>query len=426
VLLTRSVAAAVGVAPGDRVLLGGVPLAVGRLFDGAAAGAAADMDCGGILPVDFVEARSSQPQAADPMAQLVAPAGWASMPADEVAVVSADTAARLGGALHAVSFYTPDTARAARLAQDLARMTPVPVAATAGHGVYRHVLGTVVAASGAGDLLFPILLGGLVIFGTMLGSVADREREIYTFSALGLAPRHVAMLFLSESAVYSLIGGMGGYLLANGTLRALTLLADRGWVTVPEMNMTSTHTIVTMLLVMATVLASAVYPAVRASRSANPGLLRAWRPPPPEGDTMDMLFPFTVSEYDLTGVASFLKEHFDSHSDTGIGRFMARDSRIAREPDGGLCLRAFVTLAPFDLGVSQDFLLRSAPSRIPGIDEVRIRLGRRSGQPKDWTRLNRVFLDDLRQQFLIWRSLRHDAMEGYRRRTVAGLGGEDA
>jgi len=76
--------------------------------------------------------------------------------------------------------YTQGTSEATDIAEDLARMLPSPIAATRANGVYRHVLGTVLAASGIRDLFFPVLLGGLVIFGTMLGSVADREREIYT------------------------------------------------------------------------------------------------------------------------------------------------------------------------------------------------------------------------------------------------------
>jgi len=43
--------------------------------------------------------------------------------------------------------------------------------------------------SGFGDVLVPLLLGGFIVFSTMLGSIIDREKEIYTFSALGLAPR---------------------------------------------------------------------------------------------------------------------------------------------------------------------------------------------------------------------------------------------
>ncbi len=233
--------------------------------------------------------------------------------------------------------------------------------------------------------------------------------------------------------VYSLLGGMGGYLLAQATMKVLSFLAEYGWVQVPEMNMSSTNTIVTILIVMGTVLVSSIYPAIKASRSANPGLLRVWRPPQPEGDVLDLVFPFTVSEYDITGVVSFLKEHFDNHGDTGLGRFMARDTRLVRGRSTAeaaafraLGLDSELALAPFDLGVSQSFAMRSAPSEIPGIDEVRIRLVRKSGQPKDWQRLNKVFLDDLRRQFLIWRSIPHETMEGYRQETLTALHEADA
>jgi hypothetical protein len=235
----------------------------------------------------------------------------------------------------------------------------------------------------------------------------------------------VATLFFAESMVYSLIGGLGGYLLAQGTLKVLGILSEYGIVRVPEMNMSSTNTIATILLVMATVLVSAIYPAVKASKSANPGLMRMWRPPAPQGDVLDLVFPFTVSAYDITGVVSFLREHFGNHTDTGLGRFMTSNVHLVKEKDGSLGLDASLALAPFDLGVSQTFALRSSPSEIPGIDEVRVVLHRLSGQPKDWRRLNKVFLDDLRQQFLIWRSIPHETMEIYRQRTLTALGEGD-
>ena len=133
------------------------------------------------------------------------------------------------------------------------------------------------------------------------------------------------------------------------------------------------------------------------------------------------MFPFTVSEYDLTGVVSFLQEHFEHFSDTGLGAFMARDTQMVKYADGSLGLKSYVALAPFDLGVTQDFELRSAPSEIKGIDEVKIRLNRRSGQPADWMRLNRNLFDDLRTQFLLWRSIPKEAMEHYREQTLTRL-----
>ena len=425
VLVTEAMGRALEVQPGDVVLLAGQRLRVGALLDAVQVSDTKDMDGSSILPADFTEASSAQQSQMDEGDEdaLLVQRNWASLPVDSVAIVSAHTAEALGARLYGLMLYTQGTSEATDIAEDIARMLPTPIAATRSNGVYRHVLGTVLAASGVKDLFFPILLGGLVIFGTMLGSVADREKEIYTFSALGLAPRHVATLFFAESMVYSLLGGMGGYLLAQATTKTLEVLAEYGIVRVPEMNMSSTNTIVTILIVMLTVLISAIYPAIKASKSANPGLLRIWRPPEPDGDVLDLVFPFTVSEYDITGVVSFLREHFANHSDTGLGQFMTSEVGLVREDDGALGLDAFLALAPFDLGVSQEFALRSTPSEIPGIDEVRVVLRRRSGQPKDWQRLNKVFLDDLRQQFLIWRSIPHDTMEMYRDRTLTEIGG---
>jgi hypothetical protein len=394
-------------------------------MDAVELSAAKDMDTSSIIPADFTETSSSQSNytEGEEEMEMMSQRNWASLPVDQVAVLSADTAKSLGASLYGLQIYTKDSTSAIQIAENLARILSCPIPATRDNGVYRHLLGTVLKASGAKDLFFPIVLGGLVIFGTMLGSVADRKKEIYTFSALGLAPKHVATLFFAESMVYALIGGLGGYLLAQGTLKVLGVASEYGLVRVPEMNMSSSNTIVTILIVMATVLISSVYPAVKASKSANPGLMRIWRPPEPNGDVMDLVFPFTVSQYDITGVVSFLQEHFGNHTDTGLGRFMTSHVELVKEKSGELGLDANLALAPFDLGVSQSFSLRSTPSEIPGIDEVRVVLTRSSGQPKDWQRLNKVFLDDLRQQFLIWRSIPRQTMELYRQRTLTALGG---
>ncbi len=425
VFMTEAVARLLKVEPGDQVVVKGIPATVGPLLSATRFSAIVDMDNSSVIPIDYAQMQETQAgqmtaAADDLMAEQI---NWANLPTDSVVIMADADCARAGGKVSVVHLYTEDTDTASRLAEDFARMMDrTPIMATRQNGVYRHVLGTVVAASGVGDLLFPILLGGLVIFGTMLGSVADREKEIYTFSALGLAPPHVASLFFAEAMVYSVLGGMGGYLFAQGIMKILTGLAAYGLVTVPEINYSSTNAIVTILIVMVTVLISAIYPAIKASKSANPGLLRSWRPPPPKGDVYDIVFPFTVSEYDLTGVVSFLKEHFENFSDTGLGAFMARDTEMVRYDDGALGLKAYLALAPFDLGVTQSFSLRSTPSEIKGIDEVQIQLKRLSGQPGDWVRLNRNLFDDLRTQFLLWRSIPKDVMEQYRETTLTHFG----
>jgi hypothetical protein len=259
----------------------------------------------------------------------------------------------------------------------------------------------------------------------MLGSITDREKEIYTFSALGLGPAHVGFLFFAEAAVYAVVGGMGGQLLAQAVALATKQMAQWGWIQPASLNFSSTNSLFAIAIVMGTVLISAIYPAIRASRSANPGLARSWKMPKPAGDEITATFPFTVSSYDITGVMSFLAEHFRQHDDAGLGIFACTDVRVLRRgQDGELALEAQLALAPFDLGVTQAFELAAAPSEIPGVDEVTIRARRLSGAKPDWQRANKVFIHDLRRQFLLWRTLANETIEEYRQQTLGALASE--
>jgi len=329
-------------------------------------------------------------------------------------------AERLGGGIRSITIYPNDVAGIQQMAQNVARVSELPTYVGDSGGVHRLIFTSLATASGWRDLMIPISLGGLIIFATMLGSVSDREREIYTFSSLGLAPPHVASLFFAEASVYAVIGGMGGYLLGQVVARIMGWFASMGYVSVPSMNYSSTNAIVTILIVMCTVLISTIYPAAKASRSANPGIQRSWKIPAPQGDLYDLLFPFTVSAYDITGVVSFLKEHFDNYTDTSLGVFATTKCHIFRQRDNDMLgFAATVALAPFDLGVTQNFVLLSQPSEIEGIDEVRALLYRLSGARGDWQRSNRVFINELRKQLLIWRSLRPDVMDRYRQMTLS-------
>jgi hypothetical protein len=343
--------------------------------------------------------------------------------AAQVAVVHSEAARVLGGRLVALGIYPKESSEILPLAERIARACPAPLFATLTDGVYRLYFTTVLTTSGMSSLVIPIILGGLIVFGTMLGSVTDREKEIYAFSALGLAPAHIATLFFAEASVYAVVGGLGGYILAQVVAYTLAWLSTFTAIGVPAMNYSSTNAIFAILVVMATVLLSTVYPAIVGSRSANPGVARAWRLPRPSGDEWKFAFPFTVSEYDITGVMSFLHEHFGNFSDCSLGVFLAEGTRIRAE-GRTLRLESRVATAPFDLGVTQEFRLTSRPSEIEGVDEVHIEILRLSGTRGDWQRTNRPFISDLRRQFLIWRSLPPDAMEIYRRRTLEALGRE--
>ena len=380
-----------------------------------------------LLPVDYQASGGgsvetfTQEQATESLSEMpdIESAQFVYYGVDRVVVISADVARALRGNIRSIGIYPTDPEKIEEIAERVASITELPTYLGHRGGVYRLIFTSLAKASGWRDLLIPVILGGLIVFATMLGSVSDREREIYTFSSLGLAPPHVASLFFAEASMYAVIGGMGGYLLGQAVARGLGILAGYGIVSVPAMNYSSTNAIVTILIVMGTVLISTIYPAVKASRSANPGIQRSWRIPKPEGNLYDLIFPFTVSAYDITGVASFLREHFGNYTDTSLGVFATAECHVFRQKDNDMLgIRATVALAPFDLGVNQKFALLSQPSEIEGIDEVRILIYRLSGAQGDWQRANRVFINDLRKQLLIWRSLTIEVMDQYRQKTL--------
>ncbi len=70
-------------------------------------------------------------------------------------------------------------------------------------------------------------------------------------------------------------------------------------------------------------------------------------------------------------------------------------------------------LAPFDLGVSQDVILEIIPTAMEDVHELKLTITRGSGDISNWKRVNRRFLNTLRKQFLIWRTLRAEERDRY-------------
>jgi hypothetical protein len=427
--LPASAAAKLDLSPGDRVLLDGRPVRYVGPTDGRVLTTLRQPDGQPVLPVDReAEAalRGSQGPSGGGGGEAAGAGEVLRLSADRVALASNATVRQLGGDLHTYTLIADEAADPAAVGAELAELLPTPVWVAGPAGTQRLTLGPITRVSGLLQLLAPVILGGLIIFGTLLGSISDRQREIYTFSALGLGPRHVGLLFFAEAAVYAAVGGLGGQLLAQVVALAASWLVDLGWMRPVSINFASTQALFAIAVVMATVLVSAIYPALRASRSANPGLARAWTMPapedPPHDDQLNLTFPFTVSAYDLTGVVAFLAEHFRQHADAGLGPFAASDVALGRDDEGRLQLTTELALAPFDLGVTESFRLTGVPSDIPGVDEVRVELRRNSGAKGDWLRANRVFLKALRRRFLIWRTLPPARVEDYRMQTLQTLG----
>ncbi len=428
-LLSKLVADKLNLHVGDPVLIRGSRFRLGGTFEPKELKAIENIDGTRITPPDFKSTFQESNQQmggldnASTMFKTFDVNNFVFSSPDLIAVATPAGMQSLGYQRNLITLYPkasggPDAdAHIDEDARELAEWLDGPVNACSGHGGTRYFFTDSVQGSGFTEVIVPLLLGGLIIFSSLLGSIVDRQKEIFTFSALGLAPPDVATLFFAESAVFAVLGGMGGYLVSQLVVKTLTILASHGIATVPDVNFSSLSSIVTIFIVMATVMLSTIYPAIMAGKSANPGIARRWRMPKPDGDRLSFPFPFTVSADSIAGILAFIREHFQNHGDASLGAFAARDVALFahQRPDGRIDrgISAEIALAPFDLGVFQRFRMTTRPSDIAGIDEVVVELERLNGAPNTWVRGNRAFIEELREQFLRWRSLPIDTVEHY-------------
>lgn len=265
------------------------------------------------------------------------------------------------------------------------------------------------------ELLVPLLIGSMTVLNTMKGSVYERRDEIFVYNAVGIAPRYIFAMFLSEAFVYAVIGSMLGFLLSQGVGKALTALNLTGGL---PMTFTSIHTIYASLAVMAAVFFSTLFPARSAMHIAMPtDDASGWRLPEPEGDDLSFSMPFTFDPRDRLAVCAFTRRYLLDHGEGGAGRFHAAPPELLVEPDPGipgtslpLC-SGQVWLKPFDLGVSQRLAIRLPFDHKTNEYRAVVTLTRLTGSRESWIRLNHAFVALLRRHYLFWRAVGPDERE---------------
>jgi hypothetical protein len=258
-------------------------------------------------------------------------------------------------------------------------------------------------------VVIPLLMAAVIVLNTMIASVIERRREIGIFSAVGLAPKQIAALFLAESLVYAVIGSFSGYLLAQVFA---TVSHTTGWFAGLSLNYGSLSAVLATLLVVAIVLLSAIYPANIAKKIATPAGSEDWNVSLPDGDTWNVTLPFTVSKSHAGGLAKFYGHWFSGFQDHGVGDLVTADIEHGANNEDFFA-KARCWLAPFDLGIQQEFEIRFRPTDIPNIYEISLEIQRISGDPEHWETLNKRFFQSLRKQFLIWRTLTNEQKAPY-------------
>jgi hypothetical protein len=133
--------------------------------------------------------------------------------------------------------------------------------------------------------------------------------------------------------------------------------------------------------------------------------------------------PFAVTGIQAAGLNSFLSEWFEAYEEYSIGDFVTQDVKtedsVDYEHGKGYRISLKAWLAPFDLGVSQTVVLETVPTTMEDVYELLLTIRRESGDVSNWKRINRRFLNTLRKQFLIWRTLRAEERDRYLAKTAA-------
>jgi hypothetical protein len=419
IYLPQPVAEELGVGEGASVLVGGMALEVAGTYDPAEFDArvaalggesvgplrysTGALDAGG-RKMEDTEAESYDLDTGASAAELRG--SYPSLSSSQFAVVPARVSRMLHNAtLRSVGVRLENQQEVERASDELARRYSLALFAGYDDGVRMVAASNLASVSGAGQVAVPLLIGGLIIFNTMMGSIAERRREIQVYTSVGLAPVHVGALFVAEAMTYGLIGTVFGYVIGQGVG---TFFAELGWLGGVTLNYSGTSAVLTMGLILLIVLLSALVPARMASRLAAPSIERTWQIPQPAGDEIRADLPFTINKTAADGALAYLAEFFAAHQEGSIGKFSAAPVEpFTFKEDGRFAhgLRTTVWLTPFDLGVRQHFQLLITPGEFRDIYEVKVILTRLSGDDASWYRMNRTFLTELRKQFLQWRSL---------------------
>lgn len=381
-----------------------------------------DLDNEPLTPVDFImmSKQSSQQQSGGE-------AGFREYIHHEPSncfIVPYDTLMGMGGELKsiAIKYISPEEVQ-----KQLDLLMPrlgLNLYAGVGNSIYRYSSIAASSSKGFSNVFIPVLIAALIVLNTMLGSVFERVKEIGIFSSIGLAPNHIAVLFIAESMVYANLGAVAGYVIGQTVskiLMATNLMPGL------YLNFSSMSAVTSTIVVVAVVLLSTLYPARKASEVATPAIDRSWKVPDPVGDDWDIVLPFAVTGQQAVGVNGFLKEWLRAYEEYSIGDFVTQDVQTGdNQSEFGRIywISCKAWLAPFDLGVSQKVRISTEPTDMEQVYEVKLRLTRESGDISNWKRVNRRFLNTLRKQFLIWRTLRVEERDKYLAAAEAASSGE--
>ena len=415
VILSRHMAAQLGYSTNDvnkPVRLFGRDVPLVGIVDGPAFDRTVDLDGEPLTPVNVVMQQMKSASRVQAKGGVVKPdtlEEYVHYSVDQVAIVPLDYGIQLRASIRSVAVRMPAGMDTDAEAAGYARRANLTVLGCSGTEVKLYAALNTSQISAAWQIGIPLILGFIMILGTMLGSVYERRSEIFVYNSVGLSPTNVSSLFIAEAAVYAIVGAGLGYLLGQSISR---VLHATGWLPGLTLNYTAGTTVLVTVLSMAMVFLSAVYPARQAFRAAIPDVEKEVEAEPEAvgdaADTLHLWLPFVAAPQHVGAMQAYLAEYLDSIQGVTIGQ-LAIDNLAMRtdmvNDRGAPVLEFRAWLSPFDLGVSNDTTLAVVWRPDRGVYQYRL-VGRRySGDRQNWRRLVPRFVQTMRKQLLMWRIL---------------------
>lgn len=425
VLVSERLARQLGISlddPGHSVLsLWSIPFTVVGIFSGDAADGFLDLDGESLSPVIFpdevmpqtTEVEMEAMESGDDVKSFQS--RYRHVPFDQVLVIPFDRLVSMGGRLKSIALGVPSDKALSGLVTGMLDRFGLWLFAGSSRGVSLYTASDSLSYGGLPNVLVPVLISMLIVLNTMISSVHERKREIGIYTSVGMAPYHVAILFMAEALAYAVLSVVLGYVLAQTSVKLFGHTSFFQGITV---NYSSVAGVAAMAMVILVVGLSSIYPARMASTIAIPDVEKTWALSKPRGNDLAVDLPFLLAPGEDRSAAGYLWHFLSSHREVSHGLFSVADlswtssgtherSAPAAMDDSSQGVLGFTAwLAPFDFGIMQAVNIRFARSGLQdGYLGISMTVTRQSGEANAWWRINRRFVNLMRKQLLIWRSM---------------------
>lgn len=435
ILLSSSMAKRLSADTGDTVTVWGEPFLLCGTFNGKKLYEHNDLDGEPITPVIFPS--STAQELTEVEAEAIESGDdidtfhgrYTHIPGEVSAIIPYETLVAMGGNLKSLAIAPINKNFSKNIIDSLVDRYGLPIFSCDATGTYLCQSSDTMNYSGVPNILIPLIISALIVLNTMITSVYERKKEIGVYTSIGMAPMHVSFLFIAEAIAFAVISVVAGYLVAQ---TASEVLAGTSLWYGMTANYSSMAGVAAMLLVIAITLISVIYPSKVAADIAIPDINRSWKMPETEKNSIETILPFLLKYDEQRDIGGFMLEYLEAHTEVSHGLFSTSEIEVnfskhmlpeklkQIKPDSPDHLTCFqfdvrVWLSPFDFGVKQMVRLEFRPSKqYPEFLEAALIIGRESGEIGAWKRLNKNFINAIRKQFLVWRSLNSEDQKSFR------------